>query len=470
MAFAQHGSLSISPLTLRFLGPGLCILGLGLLEVCAAEEFEFGWYVLDGWGGRSVGSHCSHVDGYCNPQATYLDIDSSRVTQWQSACNVEWPAYLDTVDVEGSISSAAGQVAFMTANTYDLKYSRGGPWVYTELVDSTGIVGVDNSIAIDLQGRPCIAYQDLTLGALKFALREEQYDWTLEVVDHAGDTGHLPSLAIDSAGSVHICYARRVKGLDARDEMLHACRTGGVWEISIAGVFAAGAIQSRTSIVLDSDGEPWIAFGDAVTRGLWLGRRTAGSWSWVVVDSSQAGAHASLRIDDDGYPHIAYFHEAAANLKYAHEDSAGWTIQTVDSVGEVGAWAWLELRWGGSPTISYFDETEGDLKIASALRPGSVPALDVGIDNPLSVSPSPLGSEGGTIELVGAEVAEPTAAVYDVTGRLVRAIPITQQSPLRWSGYWDGSDGRNEAVPSGMYWVQIRLLRGVASTQIAVVR
>jgi hypothetical protein len=93
----------------------------------------------------------------------------------------------------------------------------------------------------------------------------------------------------------------------------------------------------------------------------------APTWSVQTVDSAgNVGDFTSLALDYLGNPHISY-HDGDPNfdLKYAKWTGRAWSVQTVDSAGNVGYDTSLALDGAGSPHISYYDSTNADLKYAT---------------------------------------------------------------------------------------------------------
>lgn len=79
-------------------------------------------------------------------------------------------------------------------------------WII-ETVDASADVGYYNSIAIDSNGFPHIAYYDVHWENLKYATPFRIVpDWFIEPVDTPGDVGRHASLALDSEDNPHISY------------------------------------------------------------------------------------------------------------------------------------------------------------------------------------------------------------------------------------------------------------------------
>ncbi|OGA12543.1 MAG: hypothetical protein A3H32_21170 [Betaproteobacteria bacterium RIFCSPLOWO2_02_FULL_63_19] len=94
----------------------------------------------------------------------------------------------------------------------------------------------------------------------------------------------------------------------------------------------------------------------------------------TTVDSTGlVGNYASLTIDMEGRPVIAYFDATKSDLKVAKcgnaNCSAGNTVSIVDSTGNVGKYPSLVIGVDGLPVIAYYDATNVSGKQgASTLR------------------------------------------------------------------------------------------------------
>lgn len=88
-------------------------------------------------------------------------------------------------------------------------------------------------------------------------------------------------------------------------------------------------------------------------------------------DVGDRGKYASMKVAPDGTVWIAYYDAKKGNLHYAHRTggAASWITGIVDqgeglSNQDAGSWASLDLDANGNPVIAYHDEGEGVLKIA----------------------------------------------------------------------------------------------------------
>ncbi len=126
-----------------------------------------------------------------------------------------------------------------------------------------------------------------------------------------------------------------------------------------------GGGEQDTSLTLDGDGHPHIGYADG--PDLKYARWTGSTWVSQTVDDSGEMYDISLALDATApYTlHIAYYNGwPNATLKHAYRTEQGWISETVDSEGVVGQYASLALDGNGQPHIAYYDWTNGDLKYA----------------------------------------------------------------------------------------------------------
>jgi hypothetical protein len=122
--------------------------------------------------------------------------------------------------------------------------------------------------------------------------------------------------------------------------------------------------------VYDSEGVLHAAFGG---DHLYYARCENGICAVETVDPSDyVGMYASLALDSQGNPHIAYYDLGQTEIpgfcdedkvKYAAWDGSQWTIQVVDE-GCTGEEPSIALDNQDIPHISYFDDFSDDLKLA----------------------------------------------------------------------------------------------------------
>jgi hypothetical protein len=85
-------------------------------------------------------------------------------------------------------------------------------------------------------------------------------------------------------------------------------------------------------------------------------KATGLEWSLETVDTDgDVGIFCSIAVDSSGFPHISYCDGTNEHLKYADKDSTGWHTAVVDTTSYVVGWyTSIALDAAGSPHISYF--------------------------------------------------------------------------------------------------------------------
>lgn len=148
---------------------------------------------------------------------------------------------------------------------------------------------------------------------------------------------------------------------------IHAAFDGTGWNIDT--VVAGSYGPWYPSLALDASGHPRVSFlaGRLLPEGygydLLYGSNGGGGWSVESVDTvGDVGWYASLALDGADNPHIAYYDQSNGDLKYATYDGAAWRIESVDTTGDVGWYASLALDAHGRPHIAYYDLSDNELK------------------------------------------------------------------------------------------------------------
>ncbi len=193
--------------------------------------------------------------------------------------------------------------------------STGGSWTY-RTVDGGSQVGTYSSISLERNGNPHIAYYESEFANLKHAWYDSSIaGWRTEVVDNIGTVGLYTSIAMDTTtGAVNILYH------------------------------------------------------DATKPGLkWARKPVGGLWSFSYVDTTGVtGLYASAIFT--GILEVAYYDLLFGSLRYARQSENGWTIESVDTPGDVGRFASMSPI-GGQRIIAYYDLTNQKMKVAESTGP-----------------------------------------------------------------------------------------------------
>ncbi|MFA5033013.1 MAG: T9SS type A sorting domain-containing protein [bacterium] len=246
----------------------------------------------------------------------------------------------------------------------------------TQTIDSSGDVGKYTSLCAHCAGifhdyfsdsGFAASYYDETNGNLKFINDIGAFWNSLSpiVVDSTGDVGRFTSTTAwnDSSGlpikeSILIGYYDVTNG-----DLKCAWRKSylsDTFKLSI--IDSAGDVGQFTSIYVDTlNKTPYISYYDAINGDLKLAYFKDSAWSIQKIDTAgDVGKYNSI----DGYADtitISYYDSTNGDLKLAKYNGTNWQIEKADTAGDVGKYSFISFSsWW--TRIDYYDETNGDLK------------------------------------------------------------------------------------------------------------
>lgn len=305
-------------------------------------------------------------------------------------------------------SSDAIHISYRDETNETLKYATDslGGWV-SMTVDNTANVGRMSSLALDSTNKAHISYLDDDNQEIKYATNALG-SWAEESVVTTGSYGYYSTIAVDSSDNLHIVYYD-----DNSSSLECAVGSSGSWvtspiynavDATLSGVASAfnaagelfvtfsddGDLKYTTTeamwsvqVLDDGDGDDigqyvsakynytgagdqWqVSYYDATNQDLKYGT-FHGSWTVETVDSiGNVGQYSSIAYDSSGYSHIAYYDATNRNLKYATNASGLWVKTNVDTLGFVGEYASIAMDSADKAHISYYDATNSNLKYAT---------------------------------------------------------------------------------------------------------
>ena len=264
---------------------------------------------------------------------------------------------IETVDYKGKVGRYTAialdhndypHISYCNIGDYDLKYAYwdGEKWI-NETVDSHGAVGIPTAIALDSNDYPHIAYCDVGHKDLDYAYWDgNEWNITKKIDDDA--FSHL-AIAVDSNDHPHIAYAGYRHG-----GLKYAYWDGNEWNIEIVDPDSNVYWSSlwAHSIIMKDD-YPYIAYGCG--NELKYAHKDNEGWKIeTILTEGGEITYASMRMDSNGYPHIAYHGMENHDLKYVYWDGSKWNVETVASEGYIGGACSLALDSHDYPHIACY--------------------------------------------------------------------------------------------------------------------
>lgn len=207
------------------------------------------------------------------------------------------------------------------------------------------------------------------------------------------------TLAIDSAGNMHIAYKDN-------NRLMYGKRTGGVWSVQQVGSYN-GPIS--IALALNNQDRPVIVFGEL---GAFVLEYDGSSWTSSMLENSFGFSDFSLAIDGAGRKQVAYADGVNSTLKYAVYDGGVWTKYVIDSSTAIGTPLSMALDTRMNAHILYGDNATNSLKYASHTTTGWLISTVPGINRPNIVS---LALDGDGLPRASCMVTTPLTGFHYVT-------------------------------------------------------
>ena len=371
----------------------LLFSGLMLLGMTSLAD----WYIVPVNSGGNVGMYSDiAIDSLDRPHISYYDIGNG---------------YL--------------KYAYWTGSTWDIKS-----------IDASADVGRYTSIALDSLNMPHISYYDATNTSLKYAKKNPiSGNFIYTTVDSVDRAGQCTSIALD--GTIpHISY---FTDNGQKGKIKYATKPGDTWIIETVDTDLGWSNNGYTSIALDSNKKPHIAFFKSPGSSDYLRYAKKPDATWLVETVDQdlltyqaTGYYPSLALNSNNYPRISYWfgYEVVTDwgwdVRYASWDGSKWNIATIPGslLGNVGYTSLALSHTLDLPTIAFIDEGAGKLHYASKPLLGGW-------------SISPVDSSGN----VGNECAHaldskshPHFSYYDATNGDLMYARYNPNPTLSWTG------------------------------------
>ncbi|UCG69452.1 MAG: PKD domain-containing protein [Thermoplasmata archaeon] len=190
---------------------------------------------------------------------------------------------------------------------------------------------------------------------------DKEKGWVIETVEHDNEIGNYNSIAVDSGDNPHISYYHFVPpplppDPPCGDPLKYASRIGESWEIQIVDNQSEN-IGLHTSLAIDSNDYPHICYYDETNALVKYARWNGISWDIETVDSEDYLSSTSICLDSNDFPHIIKIRRigCGGHIKYIWWNGSNWNNEIVDPY--VGfSTGTLSLDSFDNPHISYKDD------------------------------------------------------------------------------------------------------------------
>ena len=244
-----------------------------------------------------------------------FDINHAGHDGWDGtiAIDSDGHPHMASIDPSQFGSSSGVEYAVFDGESWTIEEIGSGPVPYE----------FGTAIGVDGDDRPHVAWFDDEGKDLKYAVKEDG-SCNISTIDSEGDVGRFPSLVVDESGNVAVAYYEQTGRTSGLIKFARSEGTG--WDIQVVdelesvfmGHFGA---RRNSSLVLDPDGNPIVAYSDEQT--LKLASWDGSEWRIETVHTAAAtplGQQVSLARDQSGTLHLTFAdvsHKAVPGVKGA---------------------------------------------------------------------------------------------------------------------------------------------------------
>ncbi|HMB69511.1 MAG TPA: FlgD immunoglobulin-like domain containing protein [bacterium] len=292
-------------------------------DLLYATRIDGAWVLKTVDSANFTGSHCSiAVDGQDVPHVAYYNAEAGILRYGVRTGGVWTTETVDdpVLDIVGTHTSIAvdaldqPHIGYYDLTATDPKYAMKTMtgWLI-EFIETTGAdAGKQMDLDLDSQGVPHAAYDSNGL-LVRYATRRGG-TWNVIVsLSGATDQDHI-SLAVDPQGIAHIAYVDEQVFSDFR-----YYRAGS--QTPSETILAITDVKG-VSLALDHRGDVWVSYQPfGFGAYLDLAKREGGTWSSEIIHdpwNRDAGRYSSIALDSQGNPHVAYYDATGGDLEYAH--------------------------------------------------------------------------------------------------------------------------------------------------------
>ena len=191
----------------------------------------------------------------------------------------------------------------------------------------------------------------------------QPYTWTMTTANYVLKSGMSPTVAVDSAGTVHIVHVNW-----DTDQLWHSTLSGGSWKHE----FIASCNGCRhTDMAIDSNDNLHVAYylmQQSTTGYLYYAFYNGTDWATQSLQNNIQNDQVRIALDANDRPHISYSNAGylcnGAMLKY--HDGTSWQTQTLDtSTTYVGCDSSIAIDGQGYVHVTYRNHNDMNQMVVS---------------------------------------------------------------------------------------------------------